>query len=299
MKKKLLFAIPVLLLLSVFIIDKQPQMNEFSYFNPEAFIQGQLKYDLNLDNAITKFSSHIVIGSPERIEDINENYAAVYVKVKDSLMGDLSETVIKVRAHKKLLDLNKEYIMFLKEFDSALLTEGFYNLFNSYVMEIDDSESIALIQNPVDKKLMKPFVEEKYNKVSYIKEHIAKVKNKNIFKDKKSEKIIESASDMKEMIVVSDHIIEITVKNLELMKSSNDNSTFASAGFEINKTYKGGNFENVYRLLLPNVVENEGIYLVFLKDTYDGGLTPTARKGSVISVNDTEYTKAVKVISKD
>lgn len=300
MKSKKLIAsimivVSVLLIAFTFNLSKKPEMNTLNYFNPSSVVHGELKYELNFENAVTKLASHIIVGTPESIHDLNEAYDMIDVKVQECLMGDLKNDRISVRARKSALNMDGNYILFINTYDSPLFKNELYTLVSEYVMKVDKGDSVLLVENPVEKKYIKPFKEEKYNNVASIKASINEIKHKNIHKNK--EAVVNKPSDINQLISISDHIFEITVTNVENIQSMNDNTMLSSVSYKIDKNYKGEGMEEQHRLLLPDNIMVGKKYLLFYKNK-DESIVLATREGSIVEVGSQEYDKVVKALNK-
>lgn len=174
MNKRILIALIVLSSIAVafLLLNRGPEMNENIYFNPSAMVMGTLKYEANIENAVKRFSSHIIIGTALSISPLDNNYDIADIQIKDCLRGEFEKKSIEIRIHKSLLEKDKTYILFFKEINSPIYGKKMNILFSEYVMEIYPDNSVAVISNPMERKYIKPFKEEKYNNLQYIEDYI-------------------------------------------------------------------------------------------------------------------------------
>lgn len=174
MNKRILIALIVFSsIAAAFVLFNQgPEMNENCYFNPSAMVQGTLEYEANIENAVNRFSSHIIIGTALGISPLDNNYDMANIQIKECLRGEFEKKSIEIRIHKSLLEKDKTYILFFREIDSSLYGKKMNILFSEYVMEISPDNSVSVIANPVERKYIKPFKEEQYNNLPYIIDYI-------------------------------------------------------------------------------------------------------------------------------
>lgn len=295
------FLIPVLLtaLVISFVAftageSKGLELNSFHYKAPINGPQGSMKYELTFENAVNKFSSNVIIGRVAGTSEYDKNHDIVTIEVDEQLVGQMDQNTVDVYAANYSLEADGRYMLFLTEYDSALYPNKLYVLLNQFVIKIDDADNLLLLEDPLKKEYISPFKDIKYNKLSDTKEYIKKIKDDNIFKNKPKKNVTDNILDIREKINASDHIIELTAANVT---NANAAQTIVSVDLVPEKIYKGGEFENIYSILLPAGIEEGKTYLIFLVNNEDS-VSLATRNDSVIESGTEEYEEAMRILEK-
>ena len=300
MKKRLMVLSSVVLAVFAFVLlmnFNHPKMNNNNYINPKAIIQGEARYEMNLENAITKMSTDIVIGIPTQRSEIDLNHEFVTITVDEVLMGELTTKSLKIRTGKYALADGQKYILFLDQFDSPLFEDILFNNLDDYFLKVDENSNVAIVRDPINETQIMPFQQSKYNNLAYIKDFVKKEKWKNIPRTK-LKRISNGAKNVDELISISSHIVEIKALKVDYLDTSNSTKKLAAVSYSINKLFKGGTIENSSMLLLPEEVVQGEEYLLFMVENPDGGLTLATRNGSVVKVGSRDYKNIMKHLRK-
>lgn len=283
MKKPIFAILIVITLTSMLFLDVTPMENEITYINDRSMIFALPKFDVNIDNVITELSTHSVKAMPLEIIDLDQNYQKVKLSVIEAYYGEINTDEIIVRTQKDLLRVDQEYILFLNQFDSSLYDNSVYTVFSNYVIGIKMNE-VGVIQDPINDIRVSPFKNDKYNTLDYIESRLRKVNVNSLQMTKDYKKYVKKFDNEKQLIKASDTILEIEITNIIAVEDTFGNNNIVSVAFELINQYKGEEIENVHRLLLKDEVEIGSKYVVFLSKTYDGGLLPTSKEGSVLDL---------------
>lgn len=303
-KGKILLVSSLILLSSLFFIslfskeneniNNQIELNSFQYKVPIDGNLGVLDYELTLENAINKFSSNIVIGEIVNFEPsyISNNSYLYSVKVSENFLGDVQTDIIKIESHKLHLEVGKRYLLFLNDYDSVFYPEKFYQTIDEFILKVDEADTLYRLEDPENKIFIKPFKEEEFNNVAYLEKYINEIKHDNYFGKNPDKPAKQKANSIEELIDSSDHIVEIRVKNF----IEGGNETVSAIEFDTKTVYKGNSSEPF--IIVPNDSVKIGEdYLLFLVDK--GTIVElTAREGSIINVNSSEYMEIKKDLEK-
>lgn len=275
--------------------NKQPELSSFQYKVPSGGSRGLSTYELTLENMVNKLSSNIVIGEVIDFEPsyVSESSYLYSVKVSENVLGDVNADIIKINTHNLNLEIGNSYLLFLYGFDSTLYPEKFYITNDEFILKIDETGTVYRLEDPENKIYIKPFKEEEFNNVANLKKYINEIKHDNYYVKNPSKPAKQKANIIGELISSSDHIIEINVK-----KIVEGNETLSAIEFDTKAVYKGGNFENLYTIAVPEgSVELGGDYLLFLVDNGQSVKLST-REGSIVNINSPEYLNIKKDLEK-
>ena len=217
-----------------------------------------------LDDLI-RVSDNIVIGTVTDEEPFSEGPTYKFTfAVKNELKGNVEAKSIDVYEYYGDLEKGKEYILFLGYWESELYPKPVYTSYNKdFLIEVRKN---ALIGG-------ESFVGQK-TKDEMI-EYIKSSKEVSVFSEKEGA-VIEKAKDITELISISDQIIHLVPKEINL-----ENMYVKNVNAKVIQTLKGSYEEELLPLNLPATIDLEKEYIVFLKE--EDGLTITTREGSVVS----------------
>lgn len=252
-------------------------------------VHGITEYKMNLENAIEKYSDHMVLGKVVSLDKLNNSRDVYKVKVNDTVLGDTPEEILVYAAEKNILDINKEYLLFISDFSSNLYDKDFYVLNEEFVIKVQENGDLKRLKDVFKKTYVPPFIDDKYNNYQELKKHI----QSNYKKDKgngNGKKAIDKLSE-KQLIAKADHIIKIKVTNITTV-----NNGLALVDYAITNAYKNGNLRNNHSLLLPNILKEGKEYLIFLnnREKDPESVTLTTRQNSIFEEGSKQYKSIVK-----
>lgn len=218
----------------------------------------------NLDDLI-KVSGNIVVGNVIYREQFNDMGTDKYtVSIKHQLKGNTKTEIIDVYESLGMLEDGKEYILFLEYWESELYPNPVYTPVNeNAVIEINQNTLIGQ-----EKLISQKTTDEMIN---YIKEAPGINWHSN-----NDDKVIEKASNVKELASLSSHILHIVPKAV-----IHENKYVKTLEVAVLQNFKGTINEEKIILNLPAEVMLEEEYIVFLKG--DGSYSLATREGSVVS----------------
>ncbi|MFD1737188.1 hypothetical protein ACFSCX_11560 [Bacillus salitolerans] len=265
--------------------SKELELNEI---HMNKLVHGITEQEMTLKNAIEKYSDHVVLGTINAFEKLNNTRDVYKVTISDSVLGGTPEEILVYTAEKNILEMDKEYLLFLKDFSSNLYDQDFFVLNEEFVIKVEEDGTLARLVDVFKKTYVPPFVEEKFNNYGELKKYI----QANYNKKKKINKQSVDKLNEKDLVDKADHIVIITVTEVTPV-----NNGLAIVGYRVNKAYKNGNLVNVHSLLLPNSVEVGKEYLIFLRNTEGSAVTITSRQGSILEKDSKEYEKMLKLLN--
>lgn len=254
--------------------------------------QGLYHDEFTFDNIINKFSTHIAAGTVIDSAPLSETRTLFTVQLEQTLAGhfDHDQALVYV-VDDRSLQLGEKYLLFLSEFSSTLYEQDFFVALEEFILKIENGIVHRLI-DPELNEFVLPFADHEYNHYEQLIEYISQnVKQRNMLPT--GSKAVEEYASLDELQENSDHIFEIRAEDVLPV-----NNNLALVDYEIIQTYKGGELNNVYYLLLPDSVEKNDVYLLFLKEDPSGSVTLSTRKGSIIQKDSTEYEEVVQTLKK-
>ncbi|MFD1736296.1 hypothetical protein ACFSCX_06915 [Bacillus salitolerans] len=263
---------------------------ELNEVHMNKLVHGLTEDEMSLENAIEKYSDHVVLGTINAFEKLNNSRDIYKVTITDSVLGGTPEEILVYTTEKDILEMDKEYLLFIKDFSSNVYDKDFFVLNEEFVIKVEEDGTLSRLEDVFKKTYVPPFVEEKFNNYGELKKHI----QSNYKKEKTNKKqSVDKLSDH-ELVDKADHILSITVSEV-----TPEQNGLAIVGYKINKAYKNGNLENVHSLLLPNTLEVGKEYLIFLNNREEdpGAVTITSREGSIIEKDTNEYKKIIKLLN--
>ncbi len=234
---------------------------------------------MNTMDDIIKYSDKVIIGTVISKDEIDESLTKYIVFIDKSLKGDLSSTDIDVYETKNALEVGKQYILFVGYFDSALYPREVYTSM--------DKDCIIEVAN--GKLISRNKFGEKNHTLETIIKSIEKSPSINS-NNKKTYNVKNEFANIKELIVASDYVIQITTKEVTKV-----NKYVADVQVNVTHQYKG-DIAQIDRFMLPSDSKVEKEYLLFLTNS-EGSLVLTSRKGSIIRKdNSNEWNKAIEAL---
>jgi len=220
---------------------------------------------------------------------------SVKVQIDEAVSGDFDNEVIHVYVlDDDLLEVGKQYIFFLSEASYTEYPIDFFVQFPEFILKVENNHVLRLVDS-LRKEYIEPFVDKKYNQVNELIKYMKQNRKEQV--RTKSEKAIDKMSSVDELLSYADHVIEIKAGGVIPV----DNN-LAIVNYEILKKYKGGDFHNIYSLLLPDVIQEGDTYLLFLKDIGERSgesVTLATRQGSIINRESAEYDQYLKYLLTD
>lgn len=293
MKKKKVFIFGMVFLCGLFFIvsflnQKNKNIPELVDVHPVSMTHGMLLEEITTPNMI-KNSSDILIGTVISKEPFNSVNSLFSVSVEEVLAGSINTELIDVYVSDNALNINDSYIFFLSEMSSTLYPKDFYVQHPEFILKVEDGNVTRLV-DPYSQQYVAPFVDEKYNNLSILKEYL--IDNKTKIAANKV-KAIDKASNVKELFSLSDNIIEVKVVNV-----LPGNDYLSTVEFQVTERYKGNkDFGDLYSTLLPMPVNPGENYLLFLVNNKEGGnVTLTTREGSITHKDSIKYTEIIQQI---
>ncbi|WP_026477718.1 hypothetical protein [Alkaliphilus transvaalensis] len=284
----------LLIILGIYYLSYRhtsPIFNEFNYFNPENIVTRSYFWEPTFKNAVTKISTHIVVGS---VLDIPEESIGMFrVEVTENLLSDVKEDIIYLYATNNLFRKNEDYLFMLNKMSSTVYPHDFYVPLEEFVFSVDAArDRIKRLENPSQQKYIVPFQEEKYNSFTEIKKYIKNLKSKNINLYKNDTEIVIQAKNDEDLIKMADYILLIQPASI----TPNSNNMIMITRFVELETFKG-KLEDTRILLLPTGIKLDEKYLVFLIDHRES-VTLATRHGSIISEKDERFKELIEKLSQ-
>lgn len=211
-------------------------------------------------------SAHnIVVGNVISEEEIDDFGTYKYtVSVKDDLIGNVESKSINVHDVFGTLEIDKEYILFLESWESELYPHRVFTNINKYSIIEVDKNTLKGGEGLVTSKSS----EDTINLIKKAPKVKAKTLNNDI--------VVEKATDLEELISLSENIIRIVPKII-----SDENKYVKRVDVSVLETFKGTIKEETKTLSLPSDIELDKEYIVFLQDNVSYSLA--TREGSVVS----------------
>jgi hypothetical protein len=235
----------------------------------------------SLDDLIG-FAESIVVGTVVESEFFSEDSGADknIVKVNKCLKGEAPQGSIDVYENAGILEVGKEYLLFLWRSESSLYPKPIYSpVVESSGMVIDGdsfkgSEKFVqgrTVAEMIDYILSSPRLTEQYRTV---------------------EKVRDNAKDFGELVSLSDTIIRVVPQKIII-----SNQYVARVKVKLLEQYKGDKFDDSYYLLLPPNTEVDTEYLIFLRKKGWFSKELTTRYGSMVKrPDDAEWAEAMNVL---
>jgi hypothetical protein len=252
----------------------------------EPFVQGLYLFEPTIENAINN-STHVAQLSLNDVERFDDNRSLYTFKVDSLLAGDLDSDTIKVLGYNSFYVKEETYLLFLKLVSYTEYPEDIFIPYNpfTFIVNGEDIQCLQQVGDPGSDKarlLVEPFKNQEHNKASFLQEYIAS----------KSKQVLKStpALDYKDVDYLareSDIIVEITPR-----KQTPLNPYINTVEFDIITQYKGELALN--ELTLPNTLEVDSKYIVFLVNTGDAEFSLLARD-SILPCGSMEYQEFLSV----
>jgi len=279
------------------------ELTDAKYSNPHHMVFGSYRWEPTFENIMTKFATNVVIGTVKSTPQGDGPVGMFDLEVSEDLIGDIGENLIKIYADANALQVEQQYLLVLSKAAFAEYPFDFYVVFHSFILQIDDSEGLSRLINPVHQTFVRPFVEQKYNTLAEIRPRIRAMASRNRNKDN-PDTVIEKAPNLQALVDLSDHVLHIEIRET----SATCLGLVVTAGVSIVNAYKGGDlpymadlvrgYRDVHALILPANVKVGEQYMVFLRGIEGGGGLLVTRHGSLISKEDERF-DAVVAMFKD
>lgn len=232
----------------------------------------------NIDDLIN-YSDTIIIGTVMNVVNFGADGTNKYsVSVNNALKGPAASDIIDVYGVGDILEIGKQYALFLGYWESELFPEPVYNLKdNSLIIEVQQNNLIGA------EKILEGKTTEEL--ISYIKGPNVSKKAK-VLSDSPEFEIIDKLNSMDDLVSLSENILHIIPNEI-----IHENLYVRSVNATIVDVLKGSITDDKIFVNLPSTVEVGNEYIIFLKEGPENLLV--TREGSVVSKDDEKTWQAI------
>lgn len=228
-------------------------------------------YALESIDDLIKYSDNVIIGTVLDSEEISDAELKYTISIDKNLKGTVDSRDIDVYETKETLQRGKQYILFLGYFDSALYPREVYTSI--------DKESIFEIYDGKINSNNK--YGEKDKSVEDVTNSIETSPCIN-YKNKQTAKVEKEYDSIKSLIESSDYIVRISIDKAESI-----NKYVSLIDANVIEQYKG-DIGKREEFLVSSGLKAGNEYLLFLKETEDGSIVLSSKKGSIISKDNVD-----------
>ncbi|GAA0379728.1 hypothetical protein [Bacillus horti] len=264
---------------NVFTSQNENQIEQSSLEENQTVVYSSSKslFEPTLDNLIER-AQFITVGTIIEDKEFDIFSREYKVQIQSVLKGEAISKEIVVYDKVGRYQLDSTYVLFLGYWDDELFPNRIHtSIYKPAIVEITEDGLVGYQE----------FIEN-HTDVSFI-DYI----NNSLGIDSiqmQAVTVQEQAESLQELDQFSDHIIRIVPRSM-----NHEHKYIKFANVELLQIFKGDGIDTTYPLALPPSIELGKEYIVFLKEN-EATLSLATRNGSVISVDDPEWTDALEYL---
>ena len=268
--------------LSVAGIDVEVEQNENHEHGNELVSYKESEITINNLDDLNHYSDTIIIGTVLDEVTFSANGTYKYsVSVDNALKGPAASDTIDVYVFGNILEVEKQYALFLGYWESELYPKPVYNLKDdSLIIEVQQNNLIGaekIVEGKTTDELIRYIIGTNNDR-----------KKAKVLSDSPEFEIIDKLNNLEDLVSLSENILHIIPNEI-----IHENLYVRSFNATIVDVLKGSITDEQIFINLPSTVETGNEYIIFLKKGPEKLLV--TREGSVVSKEDEKTWQAILI----